>query len=556
MFWKLLALPLVLMLVVLLIVLLGFGTFAEREHRHFDILRQQQLELLELRLEEAFAKAERRVDAQRDRYVQAHRWAEQQLSQGQSDLVQLSRELATQLQMQVDIYLVSADLVIYESTFEPDLGLDFKAPMFEDAQAAFRRVDLSPQVDLGSITREIVSGDFKIYTLSRLPDGNYLELGFVDPQLATIYEQAEREMLAISSVESVSLFLDLNGTLLSPLTDSALNRPAAVREKGDIAEFLREQLKPEREFFRQVQERASLPVVDQERSGKLTFYVELARTEVSEDVEHRYLARVHSSIQSVSPFEQYIPQMVLVVFLMLICLVFWLLYVIRYSVISPMQQIRAAIEQHVAVKLPSSTRIPKEIHFIAQSFNSYLQQSSELNGELRRQATIDPLTGLSNRGELNSSFEELKRMFTREQLWMGVAFIDLDRFKDYNDLYGHDAGDSALRAFSQVMRSCFQRPTDRIIRYGGEEFVVLFGCDSEQHAVELAESARERFEQAQIEHSGNPPYGVLTLSCGLVVFEAFRDVSVEEMLRLADKQLYTSKSADRNVLNFSSVTAV
>jgi diguanylate cyclase (GGDEF)-like protein len=154
------------------------------------------------------------------------------------------------------------------------------------------------------------------------------------------------------------------------------------------------------------------------------------------------------------------------------------------------------------------------------------------------QAQTDPLTGLLNR----RSFEAAAAALLKEVEGQAhaVALADLDHFKKLNDTEGHEAGDNALRLFSEVLRDCL-RPQDLIGRHGGEEFVVLLkGCKGE-HARDALERLRQRLRDHQ-EHEGGPRF---TASFGVAVYPE-EGAALASLLRKADRALYEAKRQGRD----------
>ena len=136
-------------------------------------------------------------------------------------------------------------------------------------------------------------------------------------------------------------------------------------------------------------------------------------------------------------------------------------------------------------------------------------------------------------------------MVQRGKISLAVLMIDLDHFKRYNDLYGHQAGDDCLRQVGGCIADSFQRPGDCAARYGGEEFAVIsIGMRAEelrQHAQQLCDKVRA----LSFAHL-NSPYGVVTVSVGGVARIPKRDTLVLSLLKSADKALYEAKQQGRN----------
>lgn len=158
---------------------------------------------------------------------------------------------------------------------------------------------------------------------------------------------------------------------------------------------------------------------------------------------------------------------------------------------------------------------------------------------LRRDAQIDPLTGLLNRRSLEE--EANQRWRARDRF--GVLFMDLDNFKIVNDRFGHEVGDRVLVAVATALRSGL-RPGDVIARFGGEEFVALIAGAGPESVRLVGERLRRQIEELPPMQRG--PRSV-TLSVGATVFDPQRSEEVpHEILKRADVALYAAKRAGRN----------
>jgi diguanylate cyclase (GGDEF)-like protein len=168
-----------------------------------------------------------------------------------------------------------------------------------------------------------------------------------------------------------------------------------------------------------------------------------------------------------------------------------------------------------------------------------------LNGTLSTQAHTDQLTGLSNRYQLHEDLKRLGQVVKSGDIGVSVILCDLDRFKLYNDRYGHLAGDEALRAVAtSLTRTC--RSGDSVYRFGGEELLVLLSHQAPQAALIAAERFRQAVEATDIVHADNEPFGVVTISLGIASLTASSDLDPAQLLELADRALYKAKHAGRN----------
>ncbi len=117
----------------------------------------------------------------------------------------------------------------------------------------------------------------------------------------------------------------------------------------------------------------------------------------------------------------------------------------------------------------------------------------------------------------------------------------MDNFKLYNDTYGHNAGDEALRKVSETTRNCLRRASDTAFRIGGEEFVVLLAEDALESTCQLAERLRQSIEDLNIPHSKNNNIGRLTVSIGIYQCIPDRNSTMDEICIKGDKALYKAK---------------
>jgi diguanylate cyclase (GGDEF)-like protein/PAS domain S-box-containing protein len=162
---------------------------------------------------------------------------------------------------------------------------------------------------------------------------------------------------------------------------------------------------------------------------------------------------------------------------------------------------------------------------------------------LRDQSIRDPLTGLFNRRFMQESLDRELQRAKRKKLPLAVVFLDLDHFKRFNDIFGHDAGDAILRSMAELFLRHYRRE-DVICRYGGEEFAIILPESSVKDAARRSEELREAARKVEVVHNGKV-LDPVTLSIGIAGYPEHAS-SVEELLRIADECLYKSKSRGRN----------
>lgn len=203
--------------------------------------------------------------------------------------------------------------------------------------------------------------------------------------------------------------------------------------------------------------------------------------------------------------------------------------------------------------MSSAIVLSKLIRDIARLYEVILRA----NAKLEKQASVDSLTGLANRRAFEQRWEAELRRATRERTPLSVLMIDIDRFKQINDSYGHARGDACLVEIADVLaRLLGRRPADFVARYGGEEFVALLPYTPSPEAQHIAERVREAVEDRRV--AAAPAVGgVVTVSIGCATYDGsatpperwnrkFLHATAAAVLHLADQALYQAKRSGRN----------
>ncbi|MFV1985519.1 MAG: GGDEF domain-containing protein [Thiohalomonadales bacterium] len=177
-----------------------------------------------------------------------------------------------------------------------------------------------------------------------------------------------------------------------------------------------------------------------------------------------------------------------------------------------------------------------------------IEQRKILQNQLLELSIKDGLTGLFNRRHFDNTYvKELKRA-GRSKEELSLIMMDIDSFKQFNDTYGHQAGDECLHRVSEAVQRCVKRPDDLVARYGGEEIVAFLPNTSSEHSFQLAEKMRIAVQDLAIPHKASIVANIDIVSLSVGVATLAPGVALENPLLLAkaDEALYQAKASGRN----------
>ncbi|MBP2229177.1 diguanylate cyclase (GGDEF)-like protein/PAS domain S-box-containing protein [Azospirillum agricola] len=207
------------------------------------------------------------------------------------------------------------------------------------------------------------------------------------------------------------------------------------------------------------------------------------------------------------------------------------------------------IEATARTVASESTGHPESVVVVARD----ISERKRLEEQLAVAARTDGLTGLANRRSFDEALDRAWTRAHRTGAPLALLLIDIDRFKLFNDAYGHPAGDTCLRRVAATVAGLARRPGDLAARYGGEEMAVILPDTDEAGAVELAEQLRSAIQGLALEHAGNRPAGVVTVSIGVAATVPPDGDRLEPatLVASADSALYAAKHAGRNRVTLS-----
>lgn len=181
-----------------------------------------------------------------------------------------------------------------------------------------------------------------------------------------------------------------------------------------------------------------------------------------------------------------------------------------------------------------------------------MQQLEARHEELRSKALRDPLTGVYNRGFFDDALEREAERCSRHGESLGLLFLDVDHFKQFNDTYGHQFGDEVLKAVAGLFGKCI-RNSDVLARYGGEEFVVIVHRPTEKGLMKLAERIRERVEAQAFPHEGSDVHVTVSLGGAFCIPQRKEVELARRLVTSADEAVYEAKQNGRNQVRLRSL---
>jgi diguanylate cyclase (GGDEF)-like protein len=173
------------------------------------------------------------------------------------------------------------------------------------------------------------------------------------------------------------------------------------------------------------------------------------------------------------------------------------------------------------------------------------QELEGKNASLKEESSQDALTGIPNRRSFDAAFDQEWNHALRSGKPVALLLADVDYFKRYNDTYGHQKGDEALKAVANAMRTAARRKVDLVARYGGEEFALLLPETPPVSGLLVAGRVLEALRSMRLPHEASPA-GHVTLSIGVCATVPQNGQDPAELVKTADRALYDAKSKGRN----------
>jgi diguanylate cyclase len=204
-------------------------------------------------------------------------------------------------------------------------------------------------------------------------------------------------------------------------------------------------------------------------------------------------------------------------------------------------EIRSTLLDQIESVVTSNKKLEHDLYCARYSLE---QQAEELD-RTRREARLDPLSGVSNRRSFDETLHYWLKHYVQQDESFGLVLADIDHFKRINDTHGHQAGDCVVVNVGRTLLECL-RGEDYVARYGGDEFAMLLRHAKKTSAESVAERIRQSVERLSFKPGSGEERVSVTFSMGLAI--AQEDDSAEDLLKRADASLFDAKKAGRNCL--------
>lgn len=198
----------------------------------------------------------------------------------------------------------------------------------------------------------------------------------------------------------------------------------------------------------------------------------------------------------------------------------------------------------------SFSKMAGELKNLIDTLEAQVEERTEelqrANKELEGLSMLDGLTGIANRRRFDEVLESEWQRSRREHAPLALVICDIDHFKEFNDHFGHQCGDEALKAVARTLEASLHRPADLAARYGGEEFALILPNTDRDGAFKVAEAAREAIRQLNILRDDLGGDDRVTISLGVAIAIPDGENEPDELINAADRQLYRAKEAGRD----------
>ncbi len=199
-----------------------------------------------------------------------------------------------------------------------------------------------------------------------------------------------------------------------------------------------------------------------------------------------------------------------------------------------------------ALEVLARVQVHLQLQLLSKKIIQQNQQLAKANRKLQYLVNFDGLTQVANRRHFDRYLEQEWYRLQRSQQPLSLILCDIDYFKNYNDYYGHQAGDDCLQKVAQALKNAVKRSADLVCRYGGEEFVIILPDTNRAGTIEIAQLIQLAIKELNLVHAHSPISKNITLSLGISCEIPHPQSSIRFLINAADTALYKAKKQGRD----------
>lgn len=525
----------------ILFLFLGFTYYSYQDQYKQDIKTsiQNEVNLNKTEILSSLQAAEEKLKKQKNYFTSIHEETLEILKKNPSyDLEKLKNEIKSKYlssYIDVELFLIDKTYTIYKTTYPKDLG--FNLSVVTEAKIYLDKTTKDGKIYIADIiSTDALDMKYKLYSYSKLKENIYLEIGFIDNTLINTMELLLKDSsLSSTKIELYNVSKDDEQYYYYQMK----KRDSRKSKEKEYKEFKKFNLyeKTDDKIINTIKSDAQLQSIN---NGIQTIYTKIFDDDMFtilgfENIVMKIDIDVSKKLEFLDNFRNIFFTSLVIILILLIGLFIF----IKNRFTKPIENIVYSITSHTEVEDKTILSLNNELSDISNSYNKLLLQLTkeiDLNKQLQ---LVDPLTKAYNRKAFEKTMTEVMPSFNRYKIPFSLILLDIDKFKEINDDYGHLVGDHVLIDMVALIIKNI-RETDTLYRVGGEEFFIVCKNTVQSDVVIFAEKLREIIEQCliTIEHK------TVTVSMG--VTEVAENDTKDSIYKRADDNLYFSKNNGRN----------
>ena len=522
-------------LIILVIFSLFYTTYKNSYQKDLDTYIQKEIEFNKNRIIDSLKIVSSKYEDKRNSFLNIHNYSLKLLKEDSSlTLKELKKDIKNKYNLtdiEIELYLIDKNYVIYETTFTKDLGFDLS--VITEAKDFLDKTKIDEKVYLAdNISEDAIDGKYKLYSYSKLKNDTYLELGFTDTKL---FNSISNDL---NNHKNLSLYrVNTNGEYQYYYKMEKRNKNISKEDHFKELKKFSVNEKSDDIILNTIRNNKSVIV---EKDNEVISYTPLLEYKEFSllkytDIVMQIKIDITQKIKALEDFKK----IFIFAFVITILFLYFMFNWIKKNFTKPIEIIANSIRKEETIDYFNESKNDCELTYISNEYNKLydkLKNEIQINKDL---TYIDVLTNIKNRKAYNEKLKEDLSLKKRYNTPFCMLILDIDNFKKINDFYGHKMGDKVLIELSKLIQNNI-RVNDNLFRIGGEEFVIIFSQTILENAKIVSEKVRDII-QRDLNTIENQK---ITVSIGLS--EVTLEDNEDMIFKRVDTLMYKSKNNGKN----------